>query len=66
MANWMSAQPSIYTGPMEFHVAAKVKAMHHWIRKGNDVKAALAAREAFSAVNVLLRKRPELLERLHR
>jgi hypothetical protein len=37
------------------YLQRQIRAMHDWIRKGNEHKAAIAAREAFHAAGILLR-----------
>jgi GDP-D-mannose dehydratase len=49
MGNLESLQSSFYFKTL-------VKAMHHWIRKGNADKAALRAREAAHVFNIMDRR----------
>jgi hypothetical protein len=62
MKAWERGLPSVRTDAgfgkhyhSSFALQVRVKALHHWIRKGEADKAARAAREAAHTVNTLSR-----------
>lgn len=43
-------------GPMDLAMKVRVKAMHHWIRKGEANKAAARARDLAHSIHAMWRK----------
>jgi len=58
--SWGSYVPSVCNpdlGPLGMSFVVRVKALHHWLRKGNANKAERAARVAFRQAGKILQGR---------